>query len=330
MKRFIWLAALLAATGAATGAAAAVRPPAVGARVAPDSIGIGDRFCLSIEVEKDQVQTVVFPEFSGDGSDGIELVESLPVDTLERRGRLVRLRKRYVLAAFEEGDFALGRARVLYADKNVVDTLRSDDSLFLHVATFAIDSASRSIYDVKPQKHLPFRLAEIRGYLVWGAAALVLLAAVAWGVLRLLSRSGRSVRTLFRPAPPVPPHVAAIRALEALHHRKLWQNNQHKLYYSGLSDIVRTYIAARFGIGAMEMTSDEILTLLRRGELVPPKSATDLAEVLRDADLVKFAKAVPDGERNEADYLKIYYFVEETKRVAEEDAGDPEIDGNHA
>ena len=177
MKRFIWLAALLAATGAATGAAAAVRPPAVGARVAPDSIGIGDRFCLSIEVEKDQVQTVVFPEFSGDGSDGIELVESLPVDTLERRGRLVRLRKRYVLAAFEEGDFALGRARVLYADKNVVDTLRSDDSLFLHVATFAIDSASRSIYDVKPQKHLPFRLAEIRGYLVWGAAALVLLAA---------------------------------------------------------------------------------------------------------------------------------------------------------
>ena len=56
MKRFIWLAALLAAllaaTGAALGAAAAVRPPAVGARVAPDSIGIGDRFCLSIEVEK--------------------------------------------------------------------------------------------------------------------------------------------------------------------------------------------------------------------------------------------------------------------------------------
>ncbi len=205
MKRFIWLAALLAATGAATGAAAAVRPPAVGARVAPDSIGIGDRFCLSIEVEKDQVQTVVFPEFSGDGSDGIELVESLPVDTLERRGRLVRLRKRYVLAAFEEGDFALGRARVLYADKNVVDTLRSDDSLFLHVAPFAIDSASRSIYDVKPQKHLPFRLAEIRGYLVWGAAALVLLAAVAWVVLRLLSRSGRSVRTLFRPAPPCRP-----------------------------------------------------------------------------------------------------------------------------
>ena len=39
---------------------------------------------------------------------------------------------------------------------------------------------------------------------------------------------------------------------------------------------------------------------------------------LRDADLVKFAKATPEAEQNEADYLKAYYFVEETKPVEEE------------
>ena len=31
---------------------------------------------------------------------------------------------------------------------------------------------------------------------------------------------------------------------------------------------------------------------------------------------MKFAKATPEAEQNEADYLKAYYFVEETK-VAE-------------
>ena len=36
-------------------------------------------------------------------------------------------------------------------------------------------------------------------------------------------------------------------------------------------------------------------------------------QILRDADLVKFAKATPEAEQNEADYLKAYYFVEETK-----------------
>ena len=44
----------------------------------------------------------------------------------------------------------------------------------------------------------------------------------------------------------------------------------------------------------------------------------DLTAILRDADLVKFAKATPPAEENEADYLKAYYFVEETKPVEEE------------
>ena len=43
-----------------------------------------------------------------------------------------------------------------------------------------------------------------------------------------------------------------------------------------------------------------------------------LTAILRDADLVKFAKATPPAEENEADYLKAYYFVEETKPVEEE------------
>ena len=37
--------------------------PQVTARLEPDSIGIGDRFDLVIEVERDLVQVVQFPEF---------------------------------------------------------------------------------------------------------------------------------------------------------------------------------------------------------------------------------------------------------------------------
>ena len=66
------------------------------------------------------------------------------------------------------------------------------------------------------------------------------------------------------------------------------------------------------------MTSDEIIEAMRREEL-PDKARMDLTAILRDADLVKFAKATPEAEQNEADYLKAYYFVEETKLV-EEDA----------
>ena len=48
---------------------------------------------------------------------------------------------------------------------------------------------------------------------------------------------------------------------------------------------------------------------------MPTKSSVDLIEVLRDADLAKFAKFEPEAEQNESDYAKAYYFVEETKPV---------------
>ncbi|HIY47653.1 MAG TPA: hypothetical protein IAA35_06425 [Candidatus Alistipes faecigallinarum] len=297
------------------GAAAGQEIPKVTAHIEPDSILIGDRFDLVIDVEKDLVQVVEFPEF--ENRDGrIEFVESLPVDTLERDGRHLKLRKRYRLAAFDEGRYNLGTASVLYADKNIIDTLTTRDSLYLEVTTFQIDSTSQSIYDLKGQRTLPFRLAEIRTYLLWGAAALLLLAAALYALVRWLRSRGKRLGDLFKPAPPLPPHVAAIRALEALHNQKLWQNNRHKQYYSGLTDILRTYIAARWGIGAMEMTSDEIIAAMRPVEL-PDKARMDLTAILRDGDLVKFAKATPPAEENEADYLKAYYFVEETKLVEE-------------
>lgn len=290
-------------------------PPTITARVEPDSIGIGDRFDVVIDVDRDLVQVVEFPTFNPPPQSGLEVVESHPVDTLRRDGRHLSLRKRYTLAAFEEGKWNLGRPAVLYADKNIVDTLWARDSLYLQVATFQIDSTSQSIYDVKPQWNLPFRFGEVSGYAQWGALALVLLLAAAYALKRYLESRGKRLGDLFRPSPPQPPHVVAIKALEALHHQKLWQNNKHKQYYSALTDILRTYIAARWGFGAMEMTSDEIIEAMRAEEL-PDKARMDLTAILRDADLVKFAKATPDAEQNEADYLKAYYFVEETK-VAE-------------
>ena len=195
--------------------------------------------------------------------------------------------------------------------------------LYLQVATFQIDSTSQSIYDVKPQWNLPFRFGEVSGYAQWGALALVLLLAAAYALKRYLESRGKRLGDLFRPSPPQPPHVVAIKALEALHHQKLWQNNKHKQYYSALTDILRTYIAARWGFGAMEMTSDEIIDAVRPLDL-PRKSAMELTALLREADLVKFAKATPEAARNEEAYQWAYYFVEETKPVEEQPSAEAE------
>lgn len=322
MKRLI--ATLLVALVAVTLPCAANEPPRVTARVEPDSVFIGDQFDLIIEVEKDIMQEVAFPAFvKPEGNDAMELVGESPVDTLLKDGRRIQLRKKFRLAAFEEGICNLGLPQVLYADKNIIDTLSAADSLLLKVATFQIDSTSQSINDLKAQRNLPFRFEEISSYVKWGLLAAVLIAAAVYFLLRYLARHGKALGDIFKPAPPQPPHVVAIKALEELHNQKLWQNNRHKQYYSALSDILRTYIAARWQVGAMEMTSDEIISSLR-GEEMPDKARMDLTAILRDADLVKFAKATPESEQNEADYLKCFYFVEETKIVDENELGEPD------
>ena len=79
------------------------------------------------------------------------------------------------------------------------------------------------------------------------------------------------------------------------------------LYYTELAN--RLYGECRTaGIKALMITGDHMETACA--------IAREL-DILRDGDLVKFAKATPPAEENEADYLKAYYFVEETK-LAEE------------
>ncbi len=291
--------------------------PTIESRITPESVMIGDPFVLEIDIKKDINQDIAFPEFDFEQQGQIEAVEPATIDTISVEGRRQHLRRRYRLRSFDEGVYHLGRMSVLYSDKNVVDTLRDDRELQLEVLTFQIDSTSHAIYDIKPQRNMPFKMAEISGYLMWGFTILILLVVLIYVVLRIAAHYGKNIGGLFKSAPPVPPHITAIEALEQLHNKKLWQSNKHKQYYSMLTDILRTYISGRYSLAAMEMTTDEIIEAIRRLDM-PQKCAMDLQNLLRDADLVKFAKATFEASQNEEYYNKSYFFVEETKVIAED------------
>lgn len=290
--------------------------PKISGTVEPDSIGIGDRFLYTIEVERDLMQEVYFPDFK-QSVEHYEMIEDRPVDTLSREGRKLKLRKSYLMAAFQEGIHNV-LPEVMYLDKNIIDTLRGDDTLRLMVTTFEIDSTSHTIFDIKPQRTLKFKFGEISGYVTWTIIAIIILVLLFLIAKRILAHYGKSFSDIFKPAPPLPPHEIALRDLKKLHSERLWQEDKHKLYYSGLTDILRAYIAGQFGVGALEMTSDEIIEAMR-GVEIPQKQKMDLTELLRDADLVKFAKAMPEAEANEAAYTMALSFVEQTMPQPEEE-----------
>lgn len=282
--------------------------PQVEATLTPDSVMIGDQFKLNVEVTKDVVQVTEFPTFEGKLTEYIEILKESPVDTVERDGRKVKLKKEYTLTSFQEGFHTMGHFPMLYIDKNITDTILSRDSIMVQVTTLPVDTATQTIYDIKRPLDAPLKFGEISGYLLIG---LLVLALTAFAVFYIMKRM-KNRPLLERKTVTEPPHVIAIRKLEKLHGKKLWQGGRQKLYYTALTDILREYLGKRYGVKAMEMTSVEIKDALSP-ILSENKAMEELTEILVTADFVKFAKYTPDAEQNENMYNKAYDFVEKTR-----------------
>lgn len=324
MKRFTILGGVARVAGwlmaalAPLSLAAQSKAPEVHTRFTADTIMIGDQFGLHLDIDKDVAQEIQLPQFEKNQlTPQIEVLGIDRIDTLSQSGRRVKVRVSYRLTSFDEGTHTVGGFPVVWsaslqdAQAGKADTVLAPEVLSLTVATFDIDTTKQQIFDIKRPINTPLIFDEIKEYVYWGAAAAVALAAVIYLIILYVRR--RKKRT--GPKRVIPPHVVAIRALEKLHSRKLWQNGKHKEYYSQLADIVRVYIENRYGIGAMEMTSDQILEAMR--EVNDERLREKLRELFSLADLVKFAKMAPSPEDNEQAYFDAYFYVEETKQLPE-------------
>ncbi len=152
--------------------------------------------------------------------------------------------------------------------------------------------------------------------LAWalGALAVILLTALfTWLVARWWARRAKAA------LPPPPPRPAWERALERLDAvrrdaRQLLAEGRERELVDRIADALREYLGGRFGFDGLESTTDEILARLRTAD-VRGVSREEIASLLGDADLVKFAKAVPDEARCEAILAAAYHVVRATSGV---------------
>ena len=145
--------------------------------------------------------------------------------------------------------------------------------------------------------------------LMIGALVIGLLAFGIWYYLRQRKRKAVVVTEYIDTRPP---HQKALDALDALEKKKLWQQGQIKEFHSELSHIIRSYLEERYGIQALESTTDEILSQMQKLHV-----GEELIEQCRDmmqmGDMIKFAKAQPSVEVH-ALYLEfVRTFVIQTK-----------------
>lgn len=268
---------------------------------------IGDQVRFTLELVADKGIEAVFPQVP-DTIKGIEILDTSVIDTsFSEKGEQI-FKKYYTFTSFDSGMHRIPGYPFIVRWKDGFDTLVSRET-FLSVFTVNVDTAT-VIKDIKPPLGAPVTFRELLPYILIS----LLLLALAAGVYYYI-RVRRNKLPLFGlPKPKEPAHRIALNQLDLLKEERLWQKNEYKLYFSRLTDILRTYFDNRYSMNSMEQVTDEILAEFRRMHLLDSITFDRMALLLSTADLVKFAKHIPLADECDQAMQTVYHIVLTTKQ----------------
>lgn len=239
-------------------------------------------------------------------------VSARPVaDTVDLGNNRIQINRDIIIQSFDSGMYVIPEMEYVVGN----DTFASN-SLTLKVIPVKVDSLT-TFSGYKPIEVVPFVFSDLfPEFLVdyWWAVLLIVLILV--GALYVYFKWIKQGAIPFvKPAKPeIPPYDEAIMKLSQLKSERLWESGNEKEYFTRLTDILRRYLDRRFAINAMEMTTGQIMQVLRKNEETHAVN-DQLSKILEMADFVKFAKMRPLPEDNEVAYNRAVNFVTETKPV---------------
>lgn len=286
----------------------------VKAKIDSSRIWIGEQTRIHIEVSQDKGKIVQMPTFDKTIMEGIELLEFSKPDTTELDDRRIRIDMSYLVTSFDSGLYYLPPFKYVL-DK---DTFESN-SVGLKVLTLPVDTVKKQFYPIKTVLTPNFVWADIHFIVLFTLIILFLIVLGIYAYIRYKRNKPFLINE--KREPELPPHIKAVNQLEQIKQEKLWQQGREKDYHTRLTDVIRIYLHDRFGLNSLEMTSAEILSVLRS---IPETQAVylQLKEVLELSDYVKFAKFYPVPEENERSMMNALLFINNTKKeevVAEND-----------
>jgi hypothetical protein len=266
----------------------------VNATLDTNQIRIGEQFRLNLSAVPGPGSFIAFPVIP-DTLNGLEVVERGKVDTLQSTpGGPLTLRQQLVLTCFDSGYYVI--EPFVFTSGNPdgsTDSLLTEAQL-IAVKTIPVDT-TKAFKDIKPVMSPPFDWRELLPWL-WVLLIVLFLILTGRWLYKRYRRKGRQEPVVTKPTRPA--HEIAFEALEKLEKEKLWQQGYYKEYHIRLTDILRGYIEQRFGVASQESTTDETLIGIR-SHLTDAQELAKLEQILRLADLVKFAKAIPILTENE-------------------------------
>jgi len=251
-----------------------------GITVAPETVKVADPFRVTVGIRGPKGASIEFPRAT-DSSSAVQSLDPAAVRTSPDTTATEQYAD-YRVAAWNVGSqvIRLGEAVIRY--NGVERRIPLTASVFVQ-SVLPADSAQRV---PKPQRALfeanPFP---------WWLIALLVAAAIALGWLIWWLFRRRRTKASLVVVDPFANAKAEFQRIEAL---GLLDAGERGRYVALMTDVVRDYLAARYTIASLSLTSTE---LQRTVGALPAVPEDRLARVLSESDLIKFARRPVSTDR---------------------------------
>ena len=268
-----------------------VKSQNVTANIESDSILIGKELFYTIDIDMEKAENIIFPDSTS--FIPFELISETKVDTTEIENGL-RFSKKYGIISFDEGDYVIPKIKVQIGNK-----LFSTDSKKITVNLVQVDTTKQGLYEIKPS-YDKFSLFEIIK-LTLSNNYLVIIFIISFILLLIYFKSKilRFFNPLLNIEPSLRPIELVVKRLNDLEKVNMDSKEGIKLFYSDLTFYLRSFFEKEVYDRALESTTRELIQGLNNvSEIksfpISKKSVKRIEEIFKRADLVKFAKFLPE------------------------------------
>jgi hypothetical protein len=281
---------------------------------------IGDHLNVRLEVMVPNGKPIFIPQLNDkilqDAEAPFDWIANSKFDTIINNDHYI-LKQTITITAFDSESYVFPAIPVFNVDSQIV---AQTNPLFFELMTIAVDTTA-AIKDIKNISKIPFTFHEfwmyVKEYALFIVVGLLVIGLIVYAIWRYIKKKrAQKPQPVMKPKPKIKPHITALKELEKLRQKKLWEQGKTKEYYTELTDIVRKYIDDQWDIGAMEMVSSEILDALKNTE-IHEEVLKKLLQAFSVADLVKFAKYTPLPTDHDMTFKNSKEFVERTANVNE-------------
>ena len=278
----------------------------VDAKIDSLQLMIGEQAKVELEVSLNANQKLQLPLLNDTLVRGVEILEIAKPDTqMLNAGKRMLVKQEYTITSFDSALYYLPPFEVL-----VDDMPYRSKALALKVYSVPVDTLNPDqFFGPKSIREVSIIWEDI-STIFWLTLLMVALGGLGYYFFKRFKDNKPIIRKV-KVEPKLPPHTLALKEIERIKGDKSLRIADPKAYYTELTDVLRTYMAERFGFNAMEMTSCEIIDKLL--ETNDKDSIRELKYLFETADLVKFAKHSPLMNENDMNLVNAVDFINNTK-----------------